>query len=207
MGHSIRRTTQSDSESNFLVYVTWFALALFLLLPLVVFLWFYTHAGFKDTIDDVQLFWLSMGKLDYSEGNSSVQCAALDSEWHTYRFPVSADSASISKLRLDFVREFSVAEEVGVRAIKAATASTGAISRVKIEDAECDACRVVQQADLLSIDHIESDPFVQFGVVPPLTAATEFVQLEMRIVPRRLGPLNWILRRTAPNSSKLACID
>lgn len=203
--YSISRATQSDLESNFLVYVTYFALALFLLLPLVVFLGFYTHAGFKDKIDDVQLFWLSTGILQFTEGNSSVQCALLDSEWHAYRFPVSADSASISKLRLDFVREFSVAAAVGVRAIQAVTTNVDNISRVKIADAECNACRVVQQADLLNIDQIEFDPFVQFSVVPPLTAATKFVQLEMRIMPRSLGPLNWILRRTAPNSSNLSC--
>ena len=203
--HLISRATQSDSESNFLVYVTYFVLVLILLLPLAGFLGFYTHAGFKDTIDDVQLFWLSTGILDYTEGSSSVQCALLDSEWHVYRFPVSAESAPISKLRLDFVREFSVAAAVGVRAIQAVTTNVDNISRVKIKDAECNACRVVQQADLLSIDQIGFDPFLQFSVVPPLTAATEFIQLEMRIMPRRIGPLNWILRRTEPITSKLSC--
>jgi hypothetical protein len=205
MDHSISRATQADLESTFLVYVTWCALVLFLLWPLVVFLVFYIHSGFKDNIDDVQLFWLPNDIPHYAEGNSSVQCALLDGEWHTYRFPVSgADAASISKLRLDFVREFSVAAAVDVRDIQAATTNVDQSLRVKIEDAECSACRVVQQTDLLSVDQIEFDPFVEFHLLPPLTTATEFIQLEMRIVPRRLGPLNWIMRRVETNTFNLS---
>ena len=199
--YPVSRATKFDSESNFLVYVSYLALALLLVsLP-----GFYIYAGFKDNIDDVQLFWLSEDELEYTEKDSSIQCALLDNEWRTYRFPINANPLSISKLRLDFVREFSVAATVEVRAIQAATVDMGNASSVKIANAECVACRVNQHPDLLSIDQIEFDPYVQFSVVPSLMAATEFVQLEMRIMPRRINPINWFTRKAETNTFNSAC--
>lgn len=161
---------------------------------------------FGGNIDDAQLFWQSEDGLKFTEENSSVQCAVLDNEWRIYRFPISADSTSISKLRLDFVREFSFVATVDVRAILAGTSNTENTLRVKIGDVECNACRVTHNGELLSIDKLEFDPFVQFSVAPPLSPALEFVQLEMRIEPRRMGPLNWLTQRVRADTSIPSCI-
>jgi hypothetical protein len=199
--HSVSRATEFDSQSNFLVYITYLTFTLLLLLLPGA----YIYSDFEDNIDNIQLFWLSAGLSDYTEKESSVQCALLDGEWHTYRFPIVSEQFPISKLRLDFVREFSVAATVEVRAIQSLTADFKQTSRIEFEEIECSGCRVIQHSGLLSIDQIEFDPFAQFSAVPPLTTAIDIVQLEMRIEPGRINPLSWFMRKAETGTFNSAC--
>lgn len=215
--------TDISSQSNdkpradFLVYTAYFGWAS--LLALLIY--FYIVSG-TASWSEVQVYWPTDPGPSYSEANSSTQCAYLDGDWHQYRFAVGDDQNSLKRLRLDFVHQYFVASAVEVRGLKLMPAESATdYVTADMTGIECTSCSYTQNDGQFYIDDIEFDPYLEFSFEAAMVQQPEldtepsevmggglpfkFIELEIRIEPRRPNPLDWFSAVTDKTNMYSAC--